>query len=364
MRLAPAGLPLYPLEAARGAGSPGYTGREMIVFASSVTNEAQFRRCAEPGIKLTAEPDTRVIAHPSDGSIFRNYNAIMDQAKNIDGLEALVLLHQDAEIVDPGFIGKLRAALSDPEVGVVGCVGALGVRNIAWWEGSVSWASFIHRYTELGGGDFPSVTWDEANNPPYAALGEVDSVDGFVLGLSPWVVNNIRFDESLGQALHGYDFDFCLQVREAGRKIVTADFKVVHNHSLELAGDLENWAAAHVAVAEKWAGRMPDVGEAGGTWKQRARRAEAEAAVTRAVAISTMLKTDAGGARGAEDMKEITDSISWRITAPLRRFTRFQRNLASKRGNGSLAQRNGSVSERNGALGEHEPVMGRRVDSS
>ena len=32
-------------------------------------------------------------------------------------------------------------------------------------------------------------------------------------------MRNVRFDESLG-ALHGYDFDFCLQVREAGRKVV------------------------------------------------------------------------------------------------------------------------------------------------
>src|SRR5205807_1941217 len=132
----------------------------------------------------------------------------------------------------PAFCAKLRSALADPDVGVVGCVGSVGVRSIAWWEGSVTWASFVHRYTELGGGDVPSVTWKEGSHPPYARLGEVDTVDGFVLGLSPWVVRNVRFDESLGQALHGYDFDFCLQVRAANRKIVTADFKVIHNHSL------------------------------------------------------------------------------------------------------------------------------------
>jgi hypothetical protein len=301
----------------------------MIVFASAVTDDDQFQRYAGAGIRLAAEPDTQVVRHPAQGSIFRNYNAIMDQVAALDGLEALVLLHQDSEIVDPRFCAKLRAGLSDPEVGVVGCVGALGVRSIAWWEGSVTWASFIHRYTELGGGDFPSVTWDEGKNPPYARLGEVDSVDGFVLGLSPWTVAHIRFDETLGQALHGYDFDFCLQVREAGRKIVTADFKVIHNHSLELASDLENWARAYVSVAEKWEGRMPGVADAGGTWKQRARRAEAEAAVTRGVAISTMMKTDAGAARGEQELKVVTDSLSWRITAPLRKFAAFQRGRSA-----------------------------------
>ena len=262
-----------------------------------------------------------------------------------------MLLHQDSEIVDPDFCRKLRDALVDPEVGVVGCVGALGVRSIAWWEGSVTWASFIHRYTELGGGDFPSVTWEQDKNPPYAQLGEVDSVDGFVLGLAPWTVKNIRFDESLGQALHGYDFDFCLQVREAGRKIVTADFKVVHNHSLDLASDLENWVTAHVAVATKWSGRMPGVAAAGGSWKQRARRAEAEAAVTRGVAISTQMKIEAGAARGVEELDLVTDSLSWRMTAPLRRFAEFQRAVA--------ARRNGHATSHP----EHvDSVLGRRLD--
>ena len=303
----------------------------MIVFASAITDQEQFHRYAEPGIGRAAEADTIVIAHPAQGSIFSSYNAILDRVAAMEGVEALVLLHQDAEIVDPGFCGKLRAALTDAEVGVVGCVGAVGVRSIAWWEGSVTWASFIHRYTELGGGDVPSVTWNEATRPPYAQLGEVDSVDGFVLGLAPWTIQTIRFDETLGQALHGYDFDFCMQVRMAGRKVLTADFKVIHNHSLELAGDLENWAAAHVALAEKWAGRMPGVGDAGGTWKQRARRAEAEAAVTRGVAISTMMKTEAGAARGADELQIVTDSVSWRLTAPLRRFARIQRSLTSRR---------------------------------
>jgi hypothetical protein len=303
----------------------------MIVFGSAVTSPQTYRRCAERGIRLLAEPDMRVIARTADGSIFRNYNAIMDEAASFESLEALVLLHQDAEIVDPDFTAKLRAVLADPLVGVVGCVGSVGVRSIAWWEGSVTWASFVHRYRELGGGDFPSLTWNENARPPYARLGEVDTVDGFVLGLSPWVVKNVRFDESLGQALHGYDFDFCLQVRERGRKVVTADFKVIHNHSLELASDLGHWRQAHVAVAEKWDGRMPGVGRAGGDWKHRARRAEAEAAVTRAVALSTQLRIDARIRRHEYDLSVITDSLSWKLTRPLRRLTSFRRSRVRPR---------------------------------
>src|ERR1017187_5553331 len=110
----------------------------MIVFASAVTDPEVYQRCAEPGITLAAEADSRRIAHRADGSIFRNYNAILDQAAQLQGLEVLVLLHQDSEIQDPAFCAKLRAALADPEVGVVGCVGSIGVRSSAWWEGSVT----------------------------------------------------------------------------------------------------------------------------------------------------------------------------------------------------------------------------------
>jgi hypothetical protein len=296
----------------------------MIVFGSAVTSQEDYERYAEPGIQRARESDSVVLARPAAGSIFSNYNAIMEKACGIEGLEALVLLHQDAEIVDPRFCEKLRTALRDPDVGVVGCVGALGVRSIAWWEGSVTWASFIHRYSEFGGGDSPSVTWNEAESAPYARLGEVDTVDGFVLVLSPWVVRNVRFDESLGQALHGYDFDFCLQVRAAGRKVVTADFKVIHNHSLNLASDLNHWSEAHMAVCEKWDGKMPGVGFVGGDWRYRARRAEAEAAVTRAVAISTRMRQAAHVLQHERAMAEMTESLSWRLTTPLRRIRAFR----------------------------------------
>ena len=333
---------------------PGYTLAAMIVFGSAVTSPEDYARYAEPGIRLAREPDSLVLPHHADGSIYRNYNAIMDRAAELDGIEALVLLHQDSEIVDPRFCEKLRAPLRDPDVGVVGCVGSLGVRSIAWWEGSVTWASFIHRYTELGGGDFPSVTWNETETAPYAHLGEVDTVDGFMLVLSPWVVRNIRFDESLGQALHGYDFDLCLQVRAAGRKIVTADFKVIHNHSLNLASDLEHWSAAHIAVSEKWDGKMPGVGFAGGDWRHRARRAEAEAAVTRAVAISTQLRQQARVAQHERIVSEMRDSLSWRLTAPLRRIRALQRSRTRSRGAAPDA----------GAGGDARPeqsVLGRRL---
>jgi hypothetical protein len=289
----------------------------MIVFASSITDPELYKRCAARGIRVAAEPDSEVMPHAAAGSLFRSYNLILDTIAGRDDVEALVLVHQDAEITDRDFCVKLRRVLSDPDVGVVGCVGAVGVRSIAWWEGSVTWASFVHRYRELGGGDLPAFAWNGGEMPAYARTGEVDTVDGFVMALSPWTIRNLRFDESLG-LIHGYDFDFCLQVRAAGRKVVTEDFKVIHHHSLDLISEPETWIAAHMRVAEKWDGRMPHVGAVAGDWKERARRAEAEAAAARAEIVSAQLKADAR-------VKEVTDSVSWRLTEPLRRINAIRR---------------------------------------
>ena len=117
-----------------------------------------------------------------------------------------------------------------PRSALVGCVGAIDVRSIAWWEGSVTLASFVNRYDEHGGGDLASFSWSWEDAPPYAQTGEVETLDGFVLAFSPWAVRNVRFDESLGR-FHGYDLDYCLQVREAGRKVVTADFRAIHHRA-------------------------------------------------------------------------------------------------------------------------------------
>jgi hypothetical protein len=308
----------------------------VIAFATAITDPDAYRKYAESGIKRAAEPDSLIIPNPPAGSLFRSYNLILDLAAERDDLEGLILVHQDTELVDDDVCAKLRAALADPDVGVVGCVGAIGVRSIAWWEGSVTWGSFIHRYAELGGGDLPAFAWGDEELPPYARMGEVDTVDGFLLGLSPWVVRNVRFDESLG-ALHGYDFDYCLQVREAGRKVVTTDFRAIHHHSLQLINDLEAWIAAHMLIAEKWDGRMPGVGFAGGDWKYRARRAEAEAAAAVGQAVSNRLKGDARALELQREIDEMRASWGWRMTEPLRRVNHWRRLLAALRARRSTA---------------------------
>ncbi len=295
----------------------------MIVFGSAITHPEAYERWAARGIARAREPDSAVYPNSSAGSIFRAYNLLLEMAGAHEDLEALILLHQDVEIVDDEFCAKVRRALADPGVGVVGCVGALDARSMAWWEGAVTWASFTHRYYEHGGGELPAFAMqpERVPPPPYARTGEVDTLDGFLMVLSPWSVRNLRFDETLGR-FDGYDFDFCLQVREAGRKVLTADLKVVHHHSLELMSNPDRWIEAHIRLTEKWEGRFPrigaQIGEGSGDWKARARRAEAEAAAARTLRIAAQMQASARERELQRELDGMRNSASWRLTAPLR----------------------------------------------
>ncbi len=294
----------------------------MIGLACAITSEETYDRCAAPGFKLAAEPDTKIIPRLAVGSIFRSYNMLLDWAKEHLDLEALVILHQDAEIVDPEFIPKVRKALEDPEVALVGCAGAIDVRSIAWWEGAVTWASFTHVFDDFGGGEIPGLSWAPDKIPDYAEPGEVQTIDGFVIAFSPWAIENLRFDESIGGVLHGYDFDICMQARAAGKKVVTAPMMVRHHHSLNLLKEPEGWIAAHMKVTEKWQDDLPVVSD---DWRERARRAEAELSATRLAAGAGRLIWELRLGQLEERIEElesenaeIESSVSWRLTRPLR----------------------------------------------
>lgn len=301
----------------------------MIAFGCSITTPKVFERYAGRGIRLAAEPDSPVFALAAAHSVARTYNLILEEVACIDGLEGLVLVHQDAEILDGEFCTKLRRVLRDPEIGVVGCVGAVGAPSIAWWEGLVTWDAFVRCYAVLDG-DAPDLSWNGRRLPPQAPMGEVDTVDGFLLALSPWVVRNLRFDESLDQH-HGYDFDLCLQVRAAGRKVVAEALDVTHHQSYELVTDGEGWIEAHMRVAEKWDGRMPHLDQPVDDWKRRARLAEAEAGVARLAGASKLLQAYADAEELDNRLTQVTETTSWRITEPLRRVNARRRTRAWRR---------------------------------
>jgi hypothetical protein len=282
----------------------------LILFASAITDPAVYDACARPGIRAAAGPGSEVLALEAVGNVARSCNLVLDAAARHEGLEALVLVEEHVEIADRGIGAKVRAALSDPDVAVAGWMGARDVSGLAWWDGRVSCGDVVLRYREFGGGELP--LWPAVERPPQ----EVDAVDGRLIALSPWAVRELRFDEELYTGF-GYDVDFCLQARAAGRKVVTADFAAVLHNPLELVREHALWVEAHIRLAEKWDAR-PDDG-----WRGRARRAEAERDAARTLAYSNASYVEARARPLERELAALEQSRSWRLTEPLRRLNRL-----------------------------------------
>lgn len=284
----------------------------MIAFGASLSSAEAYAAYARAGVDRVREPDSLVLPYQAGDSLARVYNLILDHVSPREDLEALVLHHQDVELVGPDFCAAVRAAVADPSVAIAGAVGARGATGIAWWDGDVHWASCTYRYGEFGGGEVDALPGMTLHTPVPGTVTDVDTLYGMVLVLSPWAVRNLRFDERL-PAVHGHDFDISRQARAAGRRVVCAHLGIVHHHPLSLVANPEAWAAAHAIVAEKW-----DVPAPVDEWKARARRAEADAGAGHLLVASNQLQADARGAVETADRRHVEHSGSWRLTRPLR----------------------------------------------
>jgi hypothetical protein len=219
----------------------------VIAFAACIADRDKFARFALPGLRRAMEPGSPFAALSTTTSIHEAYNEALDHFATVDGLEALVLLHEDVELFDPAFGSIVRTALAEPDVAIVGAIGARGVRSLAWWEGEMvgcvaeSRGQIDHGFADV----------------------EVDAVDGLLLVLSPWAVRNLRFDTDTFCGFHAYDVDLCFSARAAGRRAIVANVPLMH-HTKGGYGDKAVWDAANAAFQAKW-GLGPGVPEAGAT---------------------------------------------------------------------------------------------------
>ena len=214
----------------------------MIAFASCVGSPEKFREYAQPGLQRVCEPDSLVAEVTTDSSIFESYNEVLEAFSERADLEALVLLHEDFEIVDSDFCAKVRARLADPGLAVLGVVGARNPTGLAWWEADTYGRCLETRgLVDFGGG-----------------FHDVDVVDGLLMVLSPWAVRNLRFDGERFSGFHAYDLDFCLQARAAGKRVAVDELAVMHYTKGGL-GDSDAYHRNERTLVDKWdlAARRP-----------------------------------------------------------------------------------------------------------
>jgi hypothetical protein len=289
----------------------------VIAFGIALPEGKAYSAYTEPGIRLASEPDSEILAVAAMASTTRVHNLLLEQAAALDGLEALVLLHPHTEITDRDFAAKIRAALAEPGVDVVGCAGANGVRGPDWWEGSVVSGPVRLRYQEHAGGEIPAYGWAD----PAPAPGEVEVVDRFLMALSPRAVRELRFDERLWLT-PGFEVDFCRRVRDSGGRVMVADLEVVQHRALDLVGDSEAWMLACLEYSRITAEAEDDESV---DWRSRALRAEADRDAARILTYFSGLVVDHMIAEREAQLEALTSAPGWALTAPLRRLNHRRR---------------------------------------
>lgn len=286
----------------------------MIAVACAIDDDDAYPLRAGRGLaRLAADPQVQCWPMALALTLARTYNLILDRARGTDGLEALVIVDQQTEITDMRLPAIVREALSDPEVAIAGIAGARGDHGLAWWRGEVSCGPVTLRYTDYGGGAVPAFAWTR----PEPAPAPVDALDGAVLILSPWAVENLRFDERFFYRF-GLDVDLCRQAAAAGRSVRTVPLEATLHRQLDVIPDewTAAWVDSHILFARTWDTGPADPDD--DAWRERARTSEAERDAARTFAQGLHFTAEAQIARLQAALNEIDGSRSWRLTEPLR----------------------------------------------
>lgn len=211
----------------------------MIAFATAVSDRAIYERVALSGIERASEPDSRLLTRAGRDTIQQPYNEMMDEAAALPELEALVLLHQDLELLDDSLPRRVRSAFRDPRVGLLGVLGGRLSKLHCWLTPDRAFGFAI--------GPNPRPLRD-----PRISIGphEVDGVDGALIAAAPWVVRGIRFGAELAERFHGYDVDIGLRVRARGGKVICEDVPCRHHTALK--SDFGAQRDAGVELARMW----------------------------------------------------------------------------------------------------------------
>lgn len=177
-----------------------------------------------------------VMALSGQSSIAKAYNVILDAYRGQD-VEAVILVHDDLEILDPLAEKKFLAAMDD-DVALVGVAG--GGPSLRWWDRS----PIGHQMTDSGMIDFGQ------------RVGDVDMLEGSVIAFSPWAVENLRIDERYTDFRSGWD-DVCLTARAAGKRVVVADVDTHHHSTVGfISPEVEaRFVESERLFAEKWGAR-------------------------------------------------------------------------------------------------------------
>lgn len=200
----------------------------------------------------TSEARIRVVASP--GAF--NFSALNNEGARCARGEILLLLNNDVEIIDPGWLDEMVGLASRPEIG---CVGA----KLYYPDGTIQHAGVV---TGPGGG-----AGHGHKQAPGGARGYLDrlvtvtnvsAVTGACLAVRADLYRAVGgLDESVF-AVAFNDVDFCLKVAAAGYRNVWTPFaEMIHHESVSRGKDLtpegaRRFAREVAALQQRWSVRL------------------------------------------------------------------------------------------------------------
>lgn len=201
-----------------------------IGYGCCVGSWDKFHKFVEPRIY----PERPILTAYNQTSISVAYNAILDGFRVYD-LDAVILVHDDLEMIDPLTEQKVLGVLSaSDDIAIVGVAG--GGSSMAWWNVD----PIGHQLT-----DSMMLEFGDRNS------GDVDIVEGSFMAFSPWAIQELRFDERY--EFLGYD-DVCLEAKRADKRVYVTDIDTHHHSTLGYKSESvkEMWERSEVIFKSKW----------------------------------------------------------------------------------------------------------------
>lgn len=208
-----------------------------IGYGCCVGSWDKFHKFVEPRIY----PERPLLTASNQTSISVAYNAILDGFRVYD-LDAVILIHDDLEMIDPATEEKVINSLAAHEdIAIVGVAG--GGPSMAWWNVD----PIGHQLTDSGMVKFGN---------HFHNSGVVDIVEGSFMAFSPWAIQELRFDERY--EFLGYD-DVCLEAKRAGKHVVVSNIDTHHHSTLGYKSDAVQamWKRSELIFNSKWSGANP-----------------------------------------------------------------------------------------------------------
>ncbi len=182
-------------------------------------NDAQRRAAA------MAERDRRVrVVHLPMASF--NYSAVNNRAVALTRHELLLLLNDDVEPIEPGWLDHMAAHLDDPAVGIVG-------PRLLYPDGTVQHAGVLMGLSGLCDHAFRGLPGNAPGPSGRVMLDQaLSAVTGACLLIRRKIFDAVGgLDEAYASAFN--DIDLCMKVREAGHGVVYAGSVALTHHELQ-----------------------------------------------------------------------------------------------------------------------------------